>query len=249
MAFRGLCEFTWLAWSKSLCVSAALRDDPCALASLWFDLAQTWAFFFFFFHFKSADISDVCRRGRTGWTQIRPVTTRACNFAQMRIRQLRIASSQMAVITGMREYHVECARRLKIKIVSESTQHRGAQLPRLARSLTSHHFYSLNEHACQIPLKVQVTKTIRMSRFFGALLKQRPFHYQRERELRHFCLPQQAKLGQISCIPLHMSSVSIIRNQTVTGNHSSLHTPSNRWITRPQLSIYLTIIICRVQLL
>lgn len=247
MAFRGLCEFTWLAWSKSLCVPAALRDDPCALASLWFDLAQTWAFSF---HFKSADISDVCRRGRTGWTQIQPVTTRACNFAQMRIRQIK----NRFVTDGRhhrneREYHVECTRRRKIKIVSESTRRRGAQLPRLARSLTSHHFYSLNEHACQIPLKVQVTKTIRMPRFFGALLKQRPFHYPRERELRHFRLPQQAKLGQISCIPLHMSSVSIIRNQTVSGNHSSLHTPSNRWITRPQLSIYLTIIICRVQLL
>lgn len=45
MAFRVLCEFTGLAWSKSLSVSAALRDDLCAPASLWFDLSQKWAFF------------------------------------------------------------------------------------------------------------------------------------------------------------------------------------------------------------
>lgn len=45
-------------------------------------------------------------------------------------------------------------------------------------SLTHTHFtsfYSLNEHACQIPLKVQVTKTIQMPRFFGASVKQGPF--------------------------------------------------------------------------
>lgn len=146
MAFRGLCEFTWLAWSKSLCVPAALRDDPCALASLWFDLAQTWAFSF---HFKSADISDVCRRGRTGWTQIQPVTTRACNFAQMRIRQLRIASSQMAVITGTREsimWNVPDDERSKLSASQRGVAGRSS-LGSLARSLHIIFIHWMSMHA------------------------------------------------------------------------------------------------------
>lgn len=51
-----------------------------------------------------------------------------------------------------------------------------SSLSLLTHLLTTHHFYSLNEHACQIPLKVQVTKTIQMPCFFGALVMQRPFH-------------------------------------------------------------------------
>lgn len=62
--------------------------------------------------------------------------------------------------------------------------------------LTPHHFYSLNEHACQIPLKVQVTKTIQMPCFFGVLVEQGPFHYHYEWEQCHFCLPAPAKLGE-----------------------------------------------------
>lgn len=111
---------------------------------------------------------------------------------------------------------------LKIKmtreiLMSKSTQHHRVQLPRLA----SHHFYSLNEHACQIPLKVQVTKTIQMPCFFGALVKQGTFHYQHEWERCHFCLSTAAKLGEKSCM-LHMPSISIIWNKTVTGTQSQL---------------------------
>lgn len=106
-------------------------------------------------------------------------------------------------------------------LMSESTQHHRALLTQFAHTLTSHHFYSLNEHACQIPLKVQVTKTIQMPCCFRALVKQGPFHYHHEWEQCHFCLPAPAKLGENSCM-LHMPSISIIRNKTVTGTQSQL---------------------------
>lgn len=66
MAFRVLCVFTWLAWSKSLCVSAALRDDLCAPGSLWFDLAQKRAFF----HLKAPACPRFVRsrRRKMGWS-------------------------------------------------------------------------------------------------------------------------------------------------------------------------------------
>lgn len=76
-------------------------------------------------------------------------------------------------------------------LMSKSTQRH-----MITHTLTSHHFYSLNEHACQIPLKVQVTKTIQMPCFFGVLVKQGPFHYHYEWEQCHFCLPAPAKLGE-----------------------------------------------------
>lgn len=78
-----------------------------------------------------------------------------------------------------------------VKLMSKSTQRH-----MITHTLTSHHFYSLNEHACQIPLKVQVTKTIQMPCFFGVLVKQGPFHYHYEWEQCHFCLPAPAKLGE-----------------------------------------------------
>lgn len=109
--------------------------------------------------------------------------------------------------------------KLKIKIalktLTSDTAFQGAAPS--SRSLTSPHFYSLSERACRNPLKVQVTKTIRMPRFFEAQLKQTPFHYPLEWELCHFCLPQQAKVGQNSCILPHMISIGICRNKTVTG--------------------------------
>lgn len=76
-------------------------------------------------------------------------------------------------------------------LMSKSTQRH-----MITHTLTSHHFYSLNEHACQIPLKVQVTKTIQMPCFFGVLVKQGPYHYHYEWEQCHFCLPAPAKLGE-----------------------------------------------------
>lgn len=99
--------------------------------------------------------------------------------------------------------------------MSESTQHHMVLHPQLAHTLTSHHFYSLNERACQIPLKVQVTKTIQMPCFFGVLVKQGPFHYRYEWEQCRFCLPAPAERGGIIL-------VRISRNKTVTGTQSQL---------------------------
>lgn len=65
MAFRVLCEFTWLALSKSLCVSPTLRNDLHAPVSLWFDLTQKRSdlFFLFFFPFKKkCHMSKVCQK-------------------------------------------------------------------------------------------------------------------------------------------------------------------------------------------
>lgn len=87
----------------------------------------------------------------------------------------------------------------KIKIAPKNSDERvntaWKVAARSAHLLTSHHFYSLRQHACQIPLKVQVSKTIQMPRIPGALLEQRPLPHRREREPCHFCLPQWAKLG------------------------------------------------------
>lgn len=124
------------------------------------------------------------------------------------------------------QHHVGYARRQRWRSKwllwnSDEQVNTASQLPLLAHTLTSHHFYSLNERACQIPLKVQVTKTIQMPCFFGALVKQGTFHYHREWKRRHTCLSTPAKLGENSCM-LHMPSISIIRNKTVTGTQSQL---------------------------
>lgn len=106
-------------------------------------------------------------------------------------------------------------------VMSKLTQHPRMLLAQLTHTLSTHHFYSLNEHACQIPLKVQVTKTIQMPCCFGALVNQGPFHLHHEWEQCHFCLLKSAKLGENSCM-LDMPSISIIRNKTVTGTQSQL---------------------------
>ena len=62
----------------------------------------------------------------------------------------------------------------------------------LAHILTPHHFYSLNEHAGQIPLKVQVTTAIQMPCRSGALVKQGPF-------------PLPPWMGAVSLLPPYTS--------------------------------------------
>jgi len=69
MAFRVLCEFTGHAWSKSLCVSVALRTDLWASTSLWFGLTQRRGYFLFFIFKKPTSPRSVrSRSGRMGWS-------------------------------------------------------------------------------------------------------------------------------------------------------------------------------------
>lgn len=81
-AFRVLCEFTWLTRSKSLCVSAALKDDLCAPASLWFDLTRRRAFF----PFKSASMSKVCEEQEM-WEQGEVLHEGTCHETIRRVLQ------------------------------------------------------------------------------------------------------------------------------------------------------------------
>lgn len=87
--------------------------------------------------------------------------------------------------------------------------------PPARHTQTSHHFYSSAERACQSPLEVQVKK-----QWPAPLFLQRA-----SARLCHRSLPPPDKLGHFSGILLHMPSISIIRNKTVTGTQSQLAAP------------------------
>lgn len=122
--------------------------------------------------------------------QIQAIMTRACNFVQSslytedgQLSSLRgkghvrtqscaltpchLSSKNWTNFTALREICQPTMLKIKMTLKFWWASQHSIHRVQLAHTFTSHHFYSLNEHACQISLKVQVTKTIQMPCFWS----------------------------------------------------------------------------------
>lgn len=208
MAFSGLCKFTRLAPSGSLCVSAALRDDPCAPAWLWFSLRHGPLF-----SLNKADISNVGQK-------ILPATPRpfvqnqkSNNYGLLSFQPSFQGQESVMQICRMSKLKIKIA----LKTLTSNTAFQGAGPS--SRSLTSPHFYSLSKRACRIPLQVQLTKTIQMPHFFWCLTQVNTLPLPSWFAATSLVPPSRKWSWQNSSILRHMLRISIRWNNLLLANN------------------------------